>query len=109
MYEKMSTENMMLLGAIAQETYAANPPKIEEMQRALEGCAELYRHAAERLGEDPPNYKEAARIILIAVDAASKIQHECVLAYAMSGQAGDDFLNNVRSAFQEMVNPEEDG
>lgn len=88
--------NRMLLGRIAQEQYEENPPKIEEWRRTLKGCSELFTLAEKHLGSDPPNYQQAARAIEAAVRAGLELHPEVVLAFAMSGQASELFLQNLR-------------
>lgn len=93
--------NRMVVGKMMREQWEADPPDPAEWARALEGCAELYRHAAAHLQADPPRYAEAVRCVALALDTGNEIRGQATLAYAMSGQAFNDFMDNVRSSFGE--------
>lgn len=91
----------LVVGQMVREQWEADPPDPEEWVRALEGCAELYQHAARHLFADPPRYLEAVRCLGLAVDAGVEVRGQAIIAYAMSGQAVDDLMGMVRDSFGE--------
>lgn len=99
--EELSLEQMQLFGAVIQDSYEKNPPDTEKWREALLGCAELFRIAADHLEFDDPQFDEVARIIGISVRTGAEVQHNATMAFVMSGQAGDKFLENVRKQFRE--------
>lgn len=87
-----------IVGQLMREHWEADPPDPTDWARALEGCAQLYSHAANHLRADPPRYAEAVRCIAIALDTGYEIRGQATIAYAMSGQAVDDFMRRVSDA-----------
>ena len=89
----------MTVAKVMMDNYT--PPDVSTWVEALEGCAELYQHAANHLKEDPPDYGEAAHIIAVAVKAASTVHNQAMMSFALSGQAGDQMLDSVYHSFSE--------
>lgn len=88
--------NRMAVAKMVRDRWEADPPDVEEWARALEGCSQLYALAAEHLRSDPPRHVEAARCVAVATKSGADLHPQIVLAYAMSGQAMDDFMGKVR-------------
>lgn len=86
----------MLVGKMMRDQWEANPPDPEDWAKALDGCAKLYEIAAKHIREE--NYQEAARCVASSVKLGSEVHPQIVLAYAMSGQAVDDFMENTRNS-----------
>ena len=72
------------------------PPDVSTWIKVIEGCAELYQHAANHLKEDPPNYGEAAHIIAVAVRASSSVHSQAMMSFAMSGQATEEMMEKIQ-------------
>ena len=86
----------MLVGKMMRDSWEADPPDPKEWIDALRGCADLYEIAAKHL--EGENYAEAARCVAVAVKLGADVHPQIALAYAMSGQAVDDFMNNMRES-----------
>lgn len=91
-----------LVGKMMTDAFEAEPPDTEEWARALEGCAELYRRAAQHLRTDPVSFQEAFRCVMPAVETGADIAQQVRLAYVLSGEATDDFMDVLRQQVDQM-------
>lgn len=89
----------MTIAKMVSDRWEQNPPDTSEWVRALEGCAELFQHAANHIRHD--RYREAARVIATACDTGEEVHQQTVMAYVMSGEATEDFLATVREQLGE--------
>ena len=88
--------NRMLIGQMMKEQWEADPPDIDGLRTALDGCATLYQLAAGHLAKDPPDWREALACIKPALEGGHEVHGQVAMSYAFSGQATDDFLDKVR-------------
>lgn len=100
MNEHDQTIARMAVAKMMTDNYDADPPDLAEWARALRGCAELYRHAADHLDADPPRFREAANALVPAIKTATDLHREIILAYALSGQAADEMLERLRNGLK---------
>lgn len=89
---------MMHLGAIAQQAYAENPTDINEVIRAVEGGEKLLGFVKERLRKLDSDRvdRETVRLLAAALQAMAQAHQTLVLTYALSGQAADDLMGDIR-------------
>ena len=102
MSEDLDPARLAAVAQIAQEAYDDSPPDIEQWVEALKGFGKLWEFAASHLQADPPAFAEAARCIAAAVNGGNDLHRQISLAYVLSGQATDEFMNTLRRQFEDL-------
>jgi len=99
--EDLDPTKLAAVAQVAQDAYDDSPPDIEQWTQALEGFGKLWQFAIDHLQADPPNFAEAARCIAVAIRGGGNLHQQISLAYVLSGQATDEFMETLQRQFSD--------
>lgn len=100
-----SAEDLMVLGAIAQEQFKQNPVDLDKLKEDILNCNQLIIHSVDKIDDD---VSESIRIMGIALRALVDMRDQLLLYHIIEGDAAEQMMHKMQSMFKEQLNENAD-